>query len=321
MGLHSYHRCTSILFSPHPHQHLAFVIILFLMTTILRGVRWYLIVVLICISLMIRNTGPLFMCLLAIFWKNVPDKLKMMHQEEANENFFPFCPAPLALRGWALCPWILGNTVYTKAAAEPCGQWGTLLLLPLSRFSRVRLCATWDGSPPGSPVPGVLQARTLEWVVISFSSAGKWKVKVKPLSRVWLSVTPWTAVYQAPPPLGFSRQEYWSGLPLPSLIEKAREFQKISTSASLTTVKPLCGSQQTGKFLKRWEDQTILPVSWETCMWVKKQQLESCMEQLIGSRLRKVYNRVVSCHPVFLFYMLRPLWEMPVWMSYKLESR
>ena len=78
------------------------------------------------------------------------------------------------------------------------------------------LCDPIDGSPPGSPVPGILQARTLEWVAISFSNAWKWKVKVKLLSRVWLLVTPWTAAYQAPLSTGFSRQEYWSGLPLPS---------------------------------------------------------------------------------------------------------
>ena len=73
-----------------------------------------------------------------------------------------------------------------------------------------------DGSPPGSPIPGILQARTLEWVAISFSNAWKWKVKVKSLSRVQLFTTPWTAAYQAPPSMGFSRQEYWSGLPFPS---------------------------------------------------------------------------------------------------------
>ena len=78
------------------------------------------------------------------------------------------------------------------------------------------LCDPRDSSPPGSPFPGILQARTLEWVAISFSNAWKWKVKVKSLSRVRLLVTPWTAVYQAPPPMGFSRQEYWSGVPLPS---------------------------------------------------------------------------------------------------------
>ena len=79
------------------------------------------------------------------------------------------------------------------------------------------LCDPIDGSPPGSPVPGILQARTLEWVAISFSNAWKWKVKVKSLSHVWPLVTPWTAAHQAPPSTGFSRQEYWSGVPLPSL--------------------------------------------------------------------------------------------------------
>ena len=78
------------------------------------------------------------------------------------------------------------------------------------------LCNPIDGSPPGSPVPGILQARTLEWVAISFSNAWKWKVKVKSLSCVRLLATPWTAAYQAPSSMGFSRQEYWSGLPLPS---------------------------------------------------------------------------------------------------------
>ena len=80
------------------------------------------------------------------------------------------------------------------------------------------LCDPIDSSPPDSPVPGILQARTLEWVASSFSNAGKWKVKVKSLSRVWLLATLWTAAYQAPPSMGFSRQEYWNGLPLPSLI-------------------------------------------------------------------------------------------------------
>ena len=78
-------------------------------------------------------------------------------------------------------------------------------------------CSPIDSSPPGSPISGILQARTLEWVSISFSNACKWKVKVKSLSCVRLLVTPWTATYQAPPSMGFSRQEYWSGVPLPSL--------------------------------------------------------------------------------------------------------
>ena len=87
------------------------------------------------------------------------------------------------------------------------------------------LCDPADGSPPGSPVPGILQARTLEWVAIAFSNAGKWKVKVKSLSLVQLLATPWTAPHQAPPSMGFSRQEYWSGVPLPSRIVYAKLYQ------------------------------------------------------------------------------------------------
>ena len=74
-----------------------------------------------------------------------------------------------------------------------------------------------DGSPPGSPVPGILQERTLEWVAISFSNAGKWKAKVKSLSLIRLLATPWTAAYQAPLSKGISRPEYQSGLPLSAL--------------------------------------------------------------------------------------------------------
>ena len=88
----------------------------------------------------------------------------------------------------------------------------------VSLQSCLTLCDPIDGSPPGSPVPGILQAKTLEWAAIAFSSAWKWKGKVKSLSRVQLLATPWTAAYQAPLSMGFSRQEYWSGLPLPSLI-------------------------------------------------------------------------------------------------------
>ena len=97
-----------------------------------------------------------------------------------------------------------GTNIYWAAAAAE------------SRQSCPTLCDPIDGSPPGSAIPGILQARTLEWVAISFSNAWKWKVKVTSLSRVWLLATPWTAAYQAPPSMGFSRQEYWSGVPLPS---------------------------------------------------------------------------------------------------------
>ena len=95
----------------------------------------------------------------------------------------------------------------------------TLILLHFAAAAKsLQLCPTLcdpiDCSPPGSPVPGVLQARILEWVAISFSNAWKWKVKVKSLSHVWLFANPWTAAYQAPPSMGFSRQEYFLGEPL-----------------------------------------------------------------------------------------------------------
>ena len=100
------------------------------------------------------------------------------------------------------CIWVSSNEVDEPAAAkslQPC----------------LTLCDPIDGSPPGSPVPGILQARTLEWVAISFSNAWKWKMKMKSLSRVRLLATPWTAAYQALLSMGFARQEYWSGVPLP----------------------------------------------------------------------------------------------------------
>ena len=96
-------------------------------------------------------------------------------------------------------------------------QWkGSAAAAAKSLQSCPTLCDPIDGSPPGSPIPEILQARTLEWVAISVSNAWKWKVKVKSLSRVRLLATPWTAAHQGPWSMGFSRQEYWSGVPLPS---------------------------------------------------------------------------------------------------------
>ena len=91
-----------------------------------------------------------------------------------------------------------------------------LSLLLLLFQSCPTLCDPIDSSPPGSPIPGIVQARALEWVAISFSTAWKWKVKGKSLSHVRLLATPWTAAYQAPLSMGFSRQEDWSGVPSPS---------------------------------------------------------------------------------------------------------
>ena len=133
------------------------------------------------------------------------------------------------------------------------------------------LCDPIDGSPPGSPIPGILQALTLEWVAISFSNAWKWKVKVKSLSRVRLFATPWTAAYQAPPPMGFSRQECWSGVPLPSLrVEVLLErivFYDIlklrETSTSMSISKELLGQSYVLSFMYRlWLSSHYNRVEW-----------------------------------------------------------
>ena len=102
------------------------------------------------------------------------------------------------------------------------------------------LCDPIDGSPPGSPIPGILQERTLEWVSISFPNAWKWKVKVKTLSRVRLFATPWTAAHQAPPSMGFSRQEYWSRVPLSSPMERGVEARLSTLHWSLTIYLTWC---------------------------------------------------------------------------------
>ena len=107
-------------------------------------------------------------------------------------------------------------------------DWSPFFAAAKSLQSCPTLCDPIDGSPPGSPVPGILQARTLEWVAISFSNAWKWKMKVKSPSRVQLSATPWTAAYQAPPSMGVSRQEYWSGVPLPSPFLYTSNFKNVS---------------------------------------------------------------------------------------------
>ena len=121
----------------------------------------------------------------------------------------------LSLLVSSLCMTSNGITGLYAAAAAAAAK---------SRQSCPTLWDPIDGSPTDSSVPGILQARILEWVTISFSNAWKWKVKVKSLSRVRLLATPWTVAYQAPPSMGFSRQEYWCGLPLPSPARLYRKF-------------------------------------------------------------------------------------------------
>ena len=155
-------------------------------------------------------------------------------------NILSLCLVFVSLISMCLGVFLLGFILYGTLCAS--WTWSIISFIMLGKFSTIisskffsnpfffsssaaaakllqlclTLCDPIDGSPLGSSVPGILQARTLEWVAISFPNAWKWKVKVKLLSRVWLLATPWTADYQAPPPMGFSRQEYWSGLPLPS---------------------------------------------------------------------------------------------------------
>ena len=131
---------------------------------------------------------------------------------------------------WSLVPLPFLKPAWTSGSSRFTYCWSlawrilsiTLLVCAAAAAKSLQSCPTLcdpiDGSPPGSPVPGILQARTLEWVAISFSNAWKWKVKVKTLSPIQLLAAPWTAAYQAPPSMGFFRQEYWSGVPLPSPI-------------------------------------------------------------------------------------------------------
>ena len=128
------------------------------------------------------------------------------------------------------------------------------------------LCDPMDGSPPGSPVPGILKARTLEWVAISFSNAWKWKVKVKSLSRVQLLATPWTADHQAPLSMGFSSQEYWSGVPLPSPDRALSPMENFRTHPERSRLLWTdCGSELSSR-LKSW---LLYLLSW----WIKSLSL------------------------------------------------
>ena len=158
------------------------------------------------------------------------------------------------------------------------------------------LCDPIDSSPPGSPVPGILQARTLEWVTISFSNAWKWKVKVKSLHRVRPSATPWTAAFQAPLSMGFSRQEYWSGMPLPS-----PTFAHLLSSDTLTFQE----------FLKTI-DAHVLSVSDSFRAWTQPTRF-LCPWDFPGK------NSGVSCH--FLLQAIFPTQRLNLCLLHLLHSQ
>ena len=152
-------------------------------------------------------------------WGSIPSGL--------NRHFVIFFPWFQVLHDWAnrlslRSMWLCFHFWFVELY-----KWSTVVLVlqrtglsPAAAAAKLlqscpTLCDPIDSSPPGSSVPGILQARIPEWDAISFN-AWEWKVKVKSLSRVQLFMTPWTIAYQAPPSMGFSRQEYWSGLPFPS---------------------------------------------------------------------------------------------------------
>ena len=187
----------------------------------------------------------------------------------------------------------------------------------------------WSGLPFPSPIPkkGSTKEDATYHTTASISHASKVMLKI-------LHVRFQHYVNQEIPDVqaGFRKGKgtrdqianiFWITEKARGLQRKQGNFRKFSISVSLTMLKPLTMwiIISCGKLLERQEYQTILPISWETCMWVKKQQLEPCMEQLTGSRLRKEYNRAVCCHTVCLTYRLSTSWEMLGWMSYKLESR
>ena len=166
------------------------------------------------------------------------------------------------------------------------------------------LCDPTDGSPPGSPVPGILQTRTLEWVAISFSNAWKWKVKVKSLSRVWLLATPWTAAYQAPPSMGFSRQEYWSGVPLPSPNLYLGRGNKWVAAADFATIKVWLSEYFQSRF------QIVIQLLSHVCLvvtpWTAVRQASLSLPvswsllKLLSIELVMPSNHLILCCPLLL---------------------
>ena len=141
------------------------------------------------------------LCLWSVRWEWQTDRTEADPRETQRQSFVTYCynPDKESIHN--------GSPVMCVCVCV-CVFWSR---------SRVQLSWSHGLCLPGSSVHGILQAKILEWVVVSFSNAWKWKVKVKLLSHVRLLATTWTAAHQAPPSVGFSRQEYWSGVPLPSL--------------------------------------------------------------------------------------------------------
>ena len=146
----------------------------------------------------------------------IPQKSKWGHLNWTFHLLTPWCPFVITLSPHLTSATQTHLTDIKQRSGPLTSPYWLAPAAAKSLQSCLTLCDPIDSSSPGSAVPGILQAKILEWVAISFSNAWKWKVKVKLLSCVRLLTTPWTAAYKAPLSMGFSRQEYWSGLPLPS---------------------------------------------------------------------------------------------------------
>jgi len=188
------------------------------------------------------------------------------------------------------------------------------------------LCDTIDGSPPGSPIPGILQARIQEWVAVSFSKAWMWKVKVQSFSRVWLLATPWTAAHQTPPSMGFSRQECWSGVPLPSpMVRMRRELRKgpIQRIRALWE-QPRC-PLMTEKWMKKWyiytleysvqfsSVQSLSRVRLFAAPWIAAlQAFLSITNSWSSLKLRSIKSVMPSSHLILCCppFLLPPIWNI-----------
>ena len=172
----------------------------------------------------------------------------------------------------------------TPVRMVACSTWTAESYAAKSLQSCPTLCDPIDGSPKGSPVPGILQARTLEWVAISFSNAWKWKVKGKSLSRVWPSATPWTATFQAIPSMRFSRQEYWSGVPLPSPFN----FYVVP----IGWPKNSCWSYSWWPFVFHWGVSVFL------CVWEKERE-----NIILPTLSNKKVNQLQGVRILFTFFL------------------
>ena len=207
---------------------------------------------------------------------------------------------------WQMDKW---NAIHIPAAATAAK----------SLQSCSTLCGIKDGSPPGSPVPGILQARTLERVAIAFSNAWKWKVKVKSLNCVQPLATPWTADYQALPSMGFSRQEYWRGLPLPSPYNGIK-WQQILNAKWMPegerklSLAPYCPENEVQVYLvwHSWYLMNRLPLVFQPLLFTGIFHLEATLIiSITVFTLLSMYTDLLSLEALLTYFPFLYIWILP----------